>query len=72
MNLVKKISFFAMAALLFASCKDTSKDGNIETPADSTVNDTTQVKETAANLETTSSAIKNSLPAAYCRLWKMR
>lgn len=53
MNLVKKLSFFALAALLFASCKDTSKDGNIETPAEGTVTDTTQVKETAANLETT-------------------
>lgn len=54
MNLVKKLSFFALAALLFASCKDTSKDGNLETPAEGTVTDTTQVKETAANLETTS------------------
>ena len=54
MNLVKKISFIALAAVLFVSCKDTSKDGNIETPADSTATDTTQVKETAANLETTS------------------
>jgi len=54
MNLVKKLSFFALSALLFASCKDTSKDGNIETPAEGAVTDTTQVKETAAaNLETT-------------------
>ncbi len=53
MNLVKKLSFFALAALLFASCKDTSKDGNIETPAEGTVTDTTHAKETAANLETT-------------------
>jgi mercuric ion binding protein len=54
MNLVKKLSFFALAALLFVSCKDTSKDGNIETPAEGTVTDTVQAKETAANLETTS------------------
>ena len=54
MNLVKKLSFFALAALLFASCKDTSKDGNLETPAEGTVTDSTHVKETAANLETTS------------------
>ncbi len=54
MNLVKKLSFIALAALLFASCKDTSKDGNLETPAEGTVTDSTQVKETAANLETTS------------------
>ncbi|MHA3789724.1 heavy-metal-associated domain-containing protein [Flavobacterium hauense] len=53
MNLVKKLSFFALAALLFASCKDTSKDGNLETPAEGTVTDTTQVKETAANETTT-------------------
>ena len=54
MNLIKKLSFFALAALLFASCKDTSKDGNLETPAEGTVTDTTHVKETAAaNLETT-------------------
>jgi len=54
MNLIKKLSFFALAALLFASCKDTSKDGNIETPAKEAVTDSAQVKETAsANLETT-------------------
>lgn len=54
MNFVKKLSFIALAALLFASCKDTSKDGNIETPAEGKAADTTKVKETAANLETTS------------------
>ena len=54
MNLIKKLSFFALAAVLMASCKDTSKDGNLETPAEGTVTDSTQVKETAANLETTS------------------
>lgn len=53
MKLVKTLSFFALAAVLFTSCKDTSKDGNIETPAEGTVTDTTQAKETAANLETT-------------------
>lgn len=54
MNLIKKLSFFALAAVLMTSCKDTSKDGNLETPAEGTVTDSTQVKETAANLETTS------------------
>jgi mercuric ion binding protein len=54
MNFIKKLSFIAVAALLLASCKDTSKDGNLETPAEGTVTDTTQVKETAANLETAS------------------
>lgn len=53
MKLVKTLSFFALAALLFTSCKDTSKDGNIETPAEGTVTDTTHAKETAENLETT-------------------
>ncbi len=58
MNFAKKISFFALAALLFVSCKDTSKDGNIETPGDDEmVTDTTMTKETAANLETTSFTI---------------
>ncbi|HYD91591.1 MAG TPA: heavy-metal-associated domain-containing protein [Flavobacterium sp.] len=52
MNIVKNLSFIAIAALLVASCKDTSKDGNIETNEEM-VTDTTQVKETAANLETT-------------------
>jgi len=54
MNLIKKLSFFALAAVLMTSCKDTSKDGNLETPAEGAVTDSTQVKETAANLETTS------------------
>lgn len=55
MNFAKKISFFALTALLFVSCKDTSKDGTIETPVDETVTDTTMTDETAAaNLETAS------------------
>lgn len=52
MNFAKKLSLIAVAALLFASCKDTSKDGNLETPAEGVVTDSTQNKETAANLET--------------------
>src|SRR5690606_33096981 len=44
--------------ILFVSCKDNSKDGNIETPTDETVTDSTMVKETAANLETTSFKIE--------------
>ena len=54
MNITKKLAFFALAAMLFVSCKDNSKDSTIETPADETVTDSTMVKETAANLETTS------------------
>lgn len=52
MNFAKKISLIAVAALLFSSCKDTSKDGNLETPSEGVVTDSTQKKETAANLET--------------------
>jgi len=66
MNLIKKISFFALAVVLFTSCKDTSKDGNIETPADSTATDTAHVKETAANLETTSFKIDGMTCAVGC------
>lgn len=66
MNFVKKLSFFALTALLFASCKDTSKDGNLETPAEGTVTDTTKVKETAANLETTSFKIEGMTCAIGC------
>ena len=58
MNITKKLAFFALTAILFVSCKDNSKDGNIETPADETVTDSTMVKETAANLETTSFKIE--------------
>lgn len=52
MNFAKKLSLLAVAALVFASCKDTAKDGNIETN-DQTVTDSSQIKETAAT-ETTS------------------
>ncbi|MXN93053.1 hypothetical protein GR160_17645 [Flavobacterium sp. Sd200] len=52
MNFAKKLSIMAVAALVFAACKDTSKDGNLETPAEGVVTDSTQNKETAANLET--------------------
>jgi mercuric ion binding protein len=52
MNFAKKLSLIALTALAFASCKDTSKDGNLETPAEGVVTDSTQKKETAANLET--------------------
>jgi len=48
MNFAKKLSLIALTALLFASCKDTSKDGNLETPAEGVVTDSTQNKETAA------------------------
>jgi len=52
MKLAKKLSLIALASVLFASCKDTSKDGNIETPKEEIVTDSAQSKETAANLET--------------------
>lgn len=54
MNFAKKLTFIAVAALLFASCKDASKDGNIEAPAKDIVADSAQNKQTAANLETAS------------------
>lgn len=66
MNIVKRISFIALTAALIVSCKDTSKDGNIETPAEGTATDTTQVKETAANLETTSFKIEGMTCAIGC------
>jgi periplasmic mercuric ion binding protein len=66
MSIVKQISLFALAAVLFTSCKDTSKDGNIETGTDSTVTDSTQVKETAANLEKTSFKIDGMTCAIGC------
>lgn len=54
MNIIKKLSFFALACLLLTGCKDNSKDGTIEETENGTVTDSTMVKETAANLETTS------------------
>lgn len=66
MNFVKKLSFVALATLLLTSCKDTSKDGNIETPAEGTAVDTTKTKETAANLETTSFKIDGMTCAVGC------
>lgn len=68
MNIAKHISLFALAAVLLTGCKDTSKDGNIETgtPADSTVTDSAMVKETAANLEKTSFKIDGMTCAVGC------
>jgi mercuric ion binding protein len=54
MKFAKKLVLIAVATILFASCKDTSKDGNIETPEKDIVTDSTQNKETAENLETAS------------------
>jgi mercuric ion binding protein len=54
MKFAKKLALIAVATILFASCKDTSKDGNIETPEKDIVADSTQNKETAENLETAS------------------
>jgi len=68
MKLVKQISLLAITAMLTISCKDTSKDGNLETgaPADSTVTDSTMNKETAANLEKTSFKIDGMTCAIGC------
>jgi len=68
MNIVKHISIVALAAVLFTGCKDTSKDGNIETgaPADSIATDSTMAKETAANLESTSFKIDGMTCAVGC------
>jgi mercuric ion binding protein len=66
MNLTKKLSLIAITALLFASCKNTAKDGSIETPADSTATDTTDAKETAANLETASFKIDGMMCPQGC------
>jgi copper chaperone CopZ len=65
MKVIKHISVFALAAMLLVSCKDTTKDGNIETPENGTVADTIQ-KETAANLETTSFKIDGMTCAIGC------
>jgi periplasmic mercuric ion binding protein len=54
MNFAKKLSLIALSAVLFASCKDTSKDGNIEEGTKKDSIDASANKETAANLETTS------------------
>jgi len=68
MNLAKHISLLALAAVLLTGCKDTSKDGNIdtETPADSTAADSTTGKETAANLEKASFKIDGMTCAIGC------
>lgn len=66
MNFAKKIAFFALAATLFVSCKNTSKDGNIEEPNNDTVTDTTMTKETAANLETATFKIDGMVCAEGC------
>ena len=57
MNFAKKLSLIAAAALVFASCKDTTKDGNIETN-DQLVTDSAQVKETAATTKTETTTFK--------------
>jgi len=58
MKFAKKLALIAVATILFASCKDTSKDGNIETPEKDIVTYSTQNKETAENLETASFKIE--------------
>ena len=67
MNLVKNISLFAVAALLFVSCKNTANEapaeGENETPA---IENTTTGEETAANLETTTFKIDGMTCAIGC------
>lgn len=59
MNFAKRLSLIAAAALAFAACKDTAKDGNIETNQE-LVTDSAQVKETAANAKTETTTFKIS------------
>ncbi|RYD87799.1 MAG: hypothetical protein EOP54_28230, partial [Sphingobacteriales bacterium] len=66
MNFAKKLSLIALSAVLFASCKNTSKDGNIDTPKDTTNADTTDAKHTAANLETASFKIDGMMCPTGC------
>jgi len=67
MNLAKKLSLIALSAVLFASCKNTDKDGNLETPKDSTTADSTHAgKHTAANLETASFKIDGMMCPDGC------
>jgi len=68
MNIIKQISLLALGAILMTGCKDTSKDGNIETETttDTTATDTTMVKETAANLEKASFKIEGMSCAIGC------
>lgn len=66
MSIIKNISLFALAAVLFTGCKDSSKDGNIETDTDTMVTDSTQVKQTAENLEKTSFKIDGMTCAMGC------
>ncbi|NDI99489.1 cation transporter [Flavobacterium sp. LaA7.5] len=53
MNLAKNISLFAIAALLFVSCKNTANEAPAEGESDTPAIENTAGKETAANLETT-------------------
>lgn len=66
MNFAKKLSLIALSAVLFASCNDKSKDGNIEgTEKDSTAVEGAS-QETAANLETTSFKIDGMTCPSGC------
>ena len=67
MNLVKNISLFAVAALLFVSCKNTASEapaeGENETAA---VENTTPAEEPVASLETTTFKIDGMTCAVGC------
>jgi len=66
MKFASKLSLVALSVVLFASCKNTAKDGNLETPKDSTAADTTEAKHTAANLETASFKIDGMMCPQGC------
>lgn len=62
MNFAKKLSVVALAALAFASCKNT----NAEPAGDEKKNDTIENKTTAANLETASFKIDGMMCPQGC------
>ncbi|SFQ70974.1 heavy-metal-associated domain-containing protein [Flavobacterium akiainvivens] len=62
MNFVTKLSVVALAALSFASCKNT----NAEPAGEGTKADTTETKTTAANLETASFKIDGMMCPQGC------
>lgn len=78
MNLAKKISLFAVAALLFASCKNTDKEATneegtavestMEAPAEgeNATNEDAETKDVAANFEKVSFKIDGMTCAVGC------
>ena len=66
MKLAKNISLFAVAALLFVSCKNTAKEAPAEGESETPVIENTTSEETAANLETTTFNIDGMTCAIGC------